>query len=122
MSTISSRPLGELAVDEPVLRLDLDGDDAAFADVFEVAEVRLLHDAAARGEDDVQLVGPRFFVGLLALDADGRGDLFLGAQLEQVGDAAAFRRARALGNLVDALDVAAAIEREEHEIIVRRWR
>ena len=99
---------GELAVDESVAFLDLDRDDAAFADVFEVAEVRLFHDAAAGREDDMQLVAPRFLIGLLALDADGRGDFFLGAQLEEVRDAAAFAGARAFGNFKDALDVAAA--------------
>ena len=111
MSTISFVAAGQLAVDQAVALLDLDGDDAAFADVGEVAEVRLLHDAAARGEDDVQvLVQVRRLrsSGLLALDADGRGDLLVGAQLEQIRDAAALGGAAHLGNLVDALDVAAA--------------
>ena len=120
MSTISSSPLVSLQSIRRSPVLDLDGDDAAFPDVFEIAEVRLLHDAAARREDDVQLVVPRFLVGLLALDADGRGDLFLGAQLEQVRDAAAFAGAEPSGISIDALDVTAAVCGEEHQVVVRR--
>ena len=74
------------AIDQAVAVLDLDGDDATLADVLEIAEIRLLHDAAACREDDVQVVAPSFLIGLLPLDADRGGDFLLVAQLEQVCD------------------------------------
>ena len=59
MRTTSSWPLVSFHVDEAVAGFDPDGDDAAFADVREIAEVRFLDRAAAGGEDDVQLVASR---------------------------------------------------------------
>ena len=108
--------------------LDGDGDDAAPAHVVEVREVRLLDDARACGEEDVQRRVPglidRTLVRAddLALHADGRGDLFVGPQVQEVDDGAPLRRAAALGQLVDALDVAAPGLGEEHQVVVRAGR
>ena len=44
----------------------------------------------------------------LRLDANGRGDFFVAAQLEQVRDGAAFGGAAHLGNFVNLLDIGAA--------------
>ena len=82
--------------------------------------VRFLDDAAAGRKDDVQIFAPRFLVGLLALDADGRGNLFFTAEFEKIGDGTAFARAEPSGNLEDSLDVAAAALGEEHQVIVGR--
>ena len=84
-----------------------------------LSRLRLFDDAALGGEDDVLVFVPGFFVGLLALNADGGGDFFAGLELEEIGDAAAFGGAAHLGDLKDALDVAPAFLGEEHEVIVR---
>ena len=54
-----------------------------------------------------------------ALHADGRGDLFVGAQFQEIDDGAALRSPAALGQFVDLRDVAAPGLREEHQEIVR---
>ncbi len=48
--------VGHLDADEPVTLFDVDADDAAFADVLERAEDRLLDDAGAGGHQEVIFV------------------------------------------------------------------
>ena len=114
MRTISLSPLVSFASIRQSSCFDLDGDDAAFADVAVIGEIRFLHDAGAGRENDVEIFVPGFVDGvrararLLRLNANGRGDFFVGAQLEQVGDATAFGGAAHLGNFVNVLDVSAA--------------
>ena len=110
---------GEFAIDETVVFLDLDGDDAAFADIFKIVEVRFFDDAAAGGEEDVEVFVPGFLRGFLALDANGGGDFLVLFEFEKIGDGAAFAGAGAFGNLEHALDIATAHGREEHEVVVR---
>ena len=117
-------PLGKDGGDEHVILLDLDGDDAPLADVGEVSEVRLLHDAATGGEEDMLLGIPSGLHTACAaaggrLDAHGGGDLLAGLEVQNVGDRFSLGRAAHLGNLVDTLDVAAAGLGEEDEVVVR---
>ena len=113
---------GQFAINEAVALLDLYGNDAAFADVLEIVEVRFLHDAAAGGEDDVEIFVPGFLIGFLALDADGCGDFLLGAEFQEVGDGPTLAGAGALGNFKNAFDVAASALGDEEQVIVRRGR
>ena len=53
------------------------------------------------------------------MDANGRGDFLVRAQLEKIGDGAAFGGAAHLRNLVNFLDVSASRFGEEHQVIVR---
>jgi len=108
-----------LAIDEAVAFLDFDGDDAAFADVFEVVEIRLFDDAAAGGKDDVEVFVPGVFIVFLSLDADGGGDFLVVAEFEEVGDRAAFAGAGTFRDFKDAFHVAATGLGEKHEVIVR---
>ena len=116
--------LGEDGGDEHVILLDLDGDDAPLADIGEVSEVRLLHDAATGGKEDVLLGIPGgLHTACTAaggrLDPHGGGDLLAGLEVQDIGDRFSLGRAAHLGNLVDALDIAAACLGEEDEIVVR---
>ena len=120
MSTISFDAAGQLAVDEPVACFDLDGDDAAFADVFEVVEVRSSSRCRCAWRRRVQLVAPGVLVRSSGPGCGWSRRSFPRAQFEEVRDAAALARRGHLGNLEDALDVAAAVLREEHQVIVRR--
>ena len=113
MSTISLLPLVNFGVDQAIVLLDLDRDDAAFANVAVIGKIRFLDDARARRENDVEIFVPGFIdnvragAGFLGLDADGRGDFLVGAQLEKVRDGAALGRAAHLRNLVNFFDVGA---------------
>jgi len=79
----------ELRIDELVAFLDLDGDDAAFADVREIGEVRFLHDARAGREKNVQVFVPRLVLrrragaGHLRLNAQGGGNLLAALEVDE---------------------------------------
>lgn len=112
---------GELGLDENIAGLDGDGDDAALPDVAEFIEGGLLDRTFLGGEEEVTglLPGDVFAIGSeLGLDANHRRDLLVGAELEEIGDTAAFGGSRHVWDLMDALDVDAAEVGEEHEVVV----
>ena len=82
---------GDGGGDKDIPLLDLDRNDASFSDVGKVSEVRLLHDAATGGEEDMLLGVPS---GLdtsctttgRRLDAECGSDLLSGLEVEDVGD------------------------------------
>ncbi len=107
--------VGQLRVDQAIVLLDLDGDDAAFPDVAVIGEVRFLHDARSGGEERCEDSRPRSrprcsapVPDFLAWTRMVRGDFFVGAQFQQVRDRAALGGAAHLRNLINFLDVGAA--------------
>ena len=60
ISTISLLPFVSFASIRQSSFFDLDRDDAAFADVAVIGEIRFLHDAGAGRENDVQIFVPGF--------------------------------------------------------------
>src|SRR5438105_4913559 len=77
-------PISQDRVDQGVIRLDLNRNDSAFAHVTIIGKVRLLDDARAGGENDVQVFIPglidyiRASAAGLGLDTNGRGNFFPG--------------------------------------------
>ena len=51
-------PVRELGVDQAIAFLNLDGDDAAFANVSIIGKIRFFDDARLAGEDDVEIFVP----------------------------------------------------------------
>ena len=58
--------VGKFRVDQTIVLLDLDGDDAAFADIAVIGKVRFLYDAGAGRENDVQVFVPGLVDGVRA--------------------------------------------------------
>ena len=100
-------------VDQLVVFLELDGDDAALERPAVGLQLGLLHQALARGHHQV-------VVGLVEV-ADGAavGDLFVLGQVEQVHDRPAFALARQLRQVVHLLPVDLALVGEEQQVVVR---
>ena len=119
MSTISSCPLVNFAVDQAIVFLDLDGDDAAFADVLKIAEIRFLHDAGARAKRRRATFRSRFPRRSSVLGREWWRRSFRRCAVRADWRWSGLCGARPLGNLVDSLDVTAADLGEEHQVIVR---
>src|SRR5688572_12863771 len=106
-------PVGDFDRDERIAVFQADGDDAVRADVRVGAEGRLLHDAALGGEHQEALVLAEI------LYREHVRDLLILLELQQVGDGPTLARAAALGHVVHAAFVHAALVREEHQVVVR---
>ena len=111
--TISSPVLVIAHVDQLIVFLELDGDDAALERPAVGLQLGLFHEALARGHHQV-------VVGLVEV-ADGAavGDLFVLGQVQQIHDRPAFALARELRQVVDLLPVDLALGREEQQVVVR---
>ena len=94
--------VGDARLDQFVVLVDADGDDAAGHDVGEVLERRLLDGALLRGEEDELAL---FFE--VAHGQNG-ADVFAGLQVEQALHRLALARRAHVGNLVDLEPVDAA--------------
>src|SRR5712691_7754316 len=92
---------GQHRLDEGVVVLDRERDDATCARVREGGQLRLLHDALAGGEKHVA-------AGDELLDRGKGGDLLLGLELDEVDDGLAPALRPHLGDLVDLQPVDAA--------------
>ena len=113
--------VGHQGSNEFVAVLDIDGNDAALADVAVGGEVALLDHARLGGEEDVLVLVPRLILARagLRLDAHDGGDFLAGFELEKIGDGTAFGGAAHFGDVVGFLDVATALLGEENEVVVR---
>ena len=94
--------VGDARLDQLVVFVDADGDNAARHDVGEVLERRLLDGSLSRGEED-ELA---FFFKIA--DGQNGADIFAGLQVEQALHGLALACRAHVGNLVDLEPVDAA--------------
>src|SRR5690606_37601910 len=100
-------------------RLDLDRDDTAFTDIFEISQARLFDHASFGAEDDVELVAKGFFIGLLYLNPDGGGNFFVTPEFQEIGDRTPLTGAGSFRNLIDPFNITSPALSKEHQVIMR---